>query len=44
METWEPVTMSRRTPFGVFSEASGSAAMASLPWAMVPTMLVPLVC
>ena len=30
------------TPFRVFTDGAGSAAMASLPWVMVPTMLVPL--
>ena len=29
-------------PFRVFTEGAGSAAMANLPWVMVPTMLVPL--
>jgi len=30
------------TPFRVFTEGPGTAAMGTLPWIMIPTMLVPL--
>jgi hypothetical protein len=30
------------TPLRVFTEGPGTAAMAQLPWMMIPTMLVPI--